>query len=163
MSRYICVVSDSHGRRGVLEDLLPVINAADIFVFLGDCTGDIYFMRSRITVPLVAVSGNCDIVKAYPDEEIFEWEGHRFLVAHGHKYRVKRDYTEIAYAAKERGCDCVLCGHTHEAVSENISGVTVINPGSIAEPLFSSPSYALVYAEKCDVFPKIISIARKNS
>ena len=71
---YICVISDSHSRRHLIEELLPVINKADLFVFLGDCTGDIYNFRSEIKPQIVAVSGNCDIIKAYPDEEIFEWQ-----------------------------------------------------------------------------------------
>ena len=154
---YICVISDSHSRRHLIEELLPVINKADLFVFLGDCTGDIYNFRSEIKPQIVAVSGNCDIIKAYPDEEIFEWQKHRFFATHGHKYHVKRDYSDLAYAATERGCDCVLFGHTHQSVIERLGGVVLVNPGSIAEPRFSKPSYALIYGENGKIFPKIIS------
>ena len=120
---YIVAVSDSHGRREEIRKLLPVINGADMFVFLGDCTGDIYALKKEITVPVVAVNGNCDAIKVYEDEEIVSWRGHRILAAHGHKYGVKRDLLNITYAAKEKMCDCVLFGHTHEAVTEENDGV----------------------------------------
>lgn len=154
---YLCVVSDSHGRRGRLESLLPEINGADTFVFLGDCSGDIYFLRNKITVPQVIVSGNCDLIKAYPEEEVLEWRGHRFYITHGHKHRVKSDLTVITYAAKEKNCDCVLFGHTHEALAEKSDGIWLINPGSIAEGRCSLPSYCVVTEEKGNIFPKIIS------
>lgn len=156
--KYVCVISDSHGRRSKLETLLPIINGADLFVFLGDCTGDLYFLKDRITTPSVIVSGNCDVIKAYPEEEIFSWQGHRFFVSHGHRYRVKSDVTDIIYAAKENGSDCVLFGHTHEAMAEQIDGVWLINPGSISEPRCSEPSYCVITEEKGNIFPKIISM-----
>lgn len=155
---YIVAVSDSHGRREEIRKLLPVINGADMFIFLGDCTGDIYALKKEITVPVVAVNGNCDAIKVYEDEEIVSWRGHRILAAHGHKYGVKRDLLNITYAAKEKMCDCVLFGHTHEAVTEENDGVLLINPGSIAEPSFSLPSYCMATEENGKIFPKIIYI-----
>ena len=103
---YIVVVSDSHGRREKLHRLLPVIEKADFFVFLGDCTGDIYALKKDISVPVIAVNGNCDCFKAYEDEEIVDWRGHRILCTHGHRYGVKRDLLNVTYAAKEKNCDC---------------------------------------------------------
>lgn len=153
---YIVVVSDSHGRRDKIHRLLPVIEQADYFVFLGDYTGDIYALQKEISVPTIAVNGNCDCIKAYDDEEIIDWRGHKILCTHGHRYGVKRDLLSVTYAAKEKGCDCVLFGHTHEAIAEYGNGVLLVNPGSIAEPRFSKPSYCMLCEENGNIFPKII-------
>ena len=156
---YLVAISDSHGRREEIRNLLPVINGADMFIFLGDCTGDIYSLKKEITVPIIAVNGNCDVIKAYEDAEIVSWCGHRVLATHGHRYGVKRDLLNITYAAKEKECDCVLFGHTHEAMAEEHDGVLLVNPGSIAEPRFSLPSYCTLTEGNGKFFPKIIYIA----
>lgn len=139
-----------------MEELLPVINQSDRFVFLGDCTGDVYSLRNKITVPTTIVSGNCDIIKAYPEEEVFQWKGHAFFVTHGHRYHVKRDMLNIIYAAKEQNCDCAIFGHTHVSLVQSEMGVLLVNPGSIAEPRLCAPSYCIISEEKGNIFPKII-------
>ncbi len=157
--KYLIVISDTHGRVEKLKNLLPIINDADYLIFLGDCTGDLYPLKKEITVPIIAVNGNCDGIKAYEDKEVFEWHGHKLFIAHGHRYGVKRDLLDITYAAKEAGCDYALFGHTHEALIEEYDGVTLVNPGSLAEPRFSQASYCVITEEQGKIFPKIIYIS----
>lgn len=44
---------------------------------------------------------------------VFELEGLKILLAHGHEYRVKYNYISIEERGKLLGCDIVIFGHTH--------------------------------------------------
>lgn len=154
----ICIVSDSHGRIDNIRKILDVANSCEYLIFLGDCAGDIYRLRHEIKTNVITVRGNCDLLCDYPEQEILDWCGHRFFITHGNRYRVKSELLSITYAAKENNCDYVLFGHTHMACVEESNGVTLINPGSIAQPRMGECTYCMVSEEKGNIFTKIISL-----
>ena len=47
-----------------------------------------------------------------------------------HLFGVKRELTALADAARERGAQLALFGHTHVQCLETIGGVTLLNPGA---------------------------------
>jgi hypothetical protein len=65
---------------------------------------------------------------------VLEAGNHKVLITHGHYYGVSYGYEKIAAAAKAKGCDIVLYGHTHVPTIDHYQDLIIANPGSIAFP-----------------------------
>ena len=156
--RSICVISDTHGKIDNVKAILPIINTCDYLVLLGDRVGDLVPIYKEILPEKIIVKGNCDIAPFYPEDYVLDWCGKKFLFTHGHRYGVKRDLLNLAYAGKEKECDCVFYGHTHVADQTEFAGVKLVNPGSISEPRLGNPSYCMVLEDAGQIFTKIIYI-----
>ncbi len=86
---------------------------------------------------LIGVLGNNDFYHpSLTGELLFDLEGVRVLICHGHQYFVKRTTDNICYRAVEKDAKLVLFGHTHcaERISEN--GVLLFNPGAVKDGRF---------------------------
>ena len=81
----ICVVSDSHGRKKSLEELVGSNNFDYIF-FLGDGLSD---LRGIDSDKIKKVSGNCDFFSSIAETQVFTIRGIKILITHGHKFKVK--------------------------------------------------------------------------
>jgi len=129
----ILVVSDSHGRSENLRDAIRIENPDRIY-HLGDGQGveDNLWMMSE--APAECVCGNCDWGTNLPNEVVLEVGKHVILLTHGHYYGVNYGYDRIAEAAREKGCDVVLYGHTHVPTIDHYEDLIIANPGSIAFP-----------------------------
>lgn len=126
----IVAFSDSHGRLPKTEKFLTVLDEADYIFFLGDGGSDIEFLTGAYRSKLHYVFGNCDFRSGRREEQV-EIDGVKFLLTHGHEYGVKSGYLNLSYAAREKGADVVLFGHTHLPVIVKDGPLTLINPGSI--------------------------------
>lgn len=71
-------------------------------------------------------------------------------MTHGHTYGVSGGTDGIVEAARARGCEAVLFGHTHYPEIEMQEGILVINPGSLTFPRQRGRkfSYAVMEAEE---------------
>ena len=144
----LLVASDLHGSpeaaaflRRRCEELLP-----DMLVLLGDYLyhgprnplPSSYGPPSVVSVfadfdtPIVAVRGNCDAYSRSDAEEnlLFNADGVRIFMTHGHRYNVKLGYESLANAAHFSGAQLALFGHTHRPLLEEDSGVWYMNPGA---------------------------------
>ncbi|MBR0085228.1 MAG: YfcE family phosphodiesterase, partial [Lachnospiraceae bacterium] len=84
--------------------------------------------------PCVFIRGNNDFNFSLDREKVLELCGHRIYLTHGHNQRVYAGYDRLIRAAKEKDCTIAMFGHTHVPVNRAISGILLINPGSIARP-----------------------------
>ena len=111
----IAVFSDSHG---VKEPMLAAIEEAIAAYFP--------------SLDLRYVRGNCDAYSRSDAEEnlLFNADGVRIFMTHGHRYNVKLGYESLANAAHFSGAQLALFGHTHEADFLRMGDVTLFNPGS---------------------------------
>lgn len=138
----ILVLSDSHGRLGLMLDAMEKEHPQRVF-FLGDNYQDGQALANAYPdVPVDRVLGNCDFC-AGPDELLVEAEGVRFLLTHGHRYYVKSRTDRIVDAAKEKGAAVVCFGHTHEALNMPERGVWLLNPGT-AGGIRNRPGYGVI-------------------
>lgn len=144
----ILVFSDSHGK---YERMARVISRDkyDVVLFLGDGISD--FDRLCIdsvgSTKFIAVKGNCDFFDGTPEERIFDLDGFKVLMLHGHTKSVKHGTTVLEYHAMEKGVDLVLYGHTHSRDIRRIDGEKpfyIFNPGSIGAPSYLSPSFGYI-------------------
>ena len=131
----ILIISDSHGRRSTLEDVVTICErpgAPDMVVHLGDNISDARYLRQRISQPVMAVPGNCD----WSDEQAERVEnlgGADILICHGHTLRVKQTLLPLACRAQEKGVRAALFGHTHTQFMGYEYGVLLLNPGALKD------------------------------
>ena len=81
--------------------------------------------------PILYVPGNCDPGSDAPQTVTPVIDGVRFMVTHGHRYRVKFGLMRIGLAALEAEAQAVLFGHTHQPCTESFENVLLFNPGAI--------------------------------
>ena len=113
----LLVLSDSHGDAGSVYRAVAAQPEAAAVLYLGDGAADL--AAAAAAFPRLAfypVRGNGDFAPdaaglPYAREECFG--GKRFFLTHGHLYGVKTDPLRVVYAARERGADILLYGHTH--------------------------------------------------
>ncbi len=152
--RFIAI-SDSHGSVRDVQDVIDLAargGAIDGLLHLGDGAADAlaaepYLHAMFPAAKLAVVRGNCDLSYDLPYAQELSVGGIRLFMTHGQAYRVKYDLTELAYAARERGAQIALFGHTHVACREIVSGVTLVNPGALCNRRKGRQAGAVVRVE----------------
>lgn len=129
MTKWI-IVSDNHTEQGILFDVIDHHKDLDIAVHLGD--SEFEFDDSELS-HYHKVKGNTDFYPEFPNEETIEKNGIHVFITHGHLYSVNRTRMKLAEKAGVQDCTFAFYGHTHIAKHEIISGVHIINPGSISQ------------------------------
>lgn len=146
----IGVVSDSHGDRQALKDLLAAMGRLDALCFLGDMSRDALFLEEQlgkrsVRTAFYAVRGNNDSYSKEPEEMVLTLEGCKILMVHGHRQRVKQGLMSLSLRAQEVGAQVALFGHTHRPHMSCDHGVLLLNPGAAGRGLYSlQPSRAAV-------------------
>lgn len=131
----ILIVSDTHGREQNLDRVLEEVGKFDFFIHLGDVEDGEDYIRAVIgNVPLAMVAGNNDFFTDLSGEAVFSLGNYRVMVTHGHYYYVSRGHDYLAKAAREKGADIVMYGHTHRPCLKQREGLTILNPGSLSLP-----------------------------
>lgn len=152
----IIVISDSHGNAKEVSALLPLVAENDYLIHLGDGVTDIRELRDAYPDKAYFCAGNCDFISGYPTEGVLEVEGVKIFYCHGHKYGVKEDLLKLALAAKSRGCDIALYGHTHEAKISQWEDVILINPGTLRYGVGKGGTYCYLVVHQGKATPVIV-------
>ena len=130
----VLVVSDTHGKNRMLEEIVKRVGPVDMLVHCGDVEGSEDYIRSLAQCPVHMVAGNNDFFCDLPREEEFLIGKYRVLLTHGHYYYITMGTQMIKEDAKARGFDIVMFGHTHRPYLEQDKGIVVLNPGSLSFP-----------------------------
>ncbi len=136
------ILSDTHRNLQPLEKIERVLSESDYIVHLGDMASDANALMRAYPEKTYVVAGNNDFFGGLADELALEVEERRILICHGHRYGVKSGTERLAAAAKARGCDIALYGHTHEAKVSEENGILTINPGCMTR---YSPHHTYCY------------------
>lgn len=160
----ITVVSDTHGTDGHrLEGrTLEAVRESDLVIHAGDFMTEAVLdafeseagAQAAADSELVAVYGNNDgagIRERLPGERVVEWGGCRFVVVHGHEH----DDTALSFLGRQERADVVVVGHSHEPGWRSVGAVTVVNPGSHADPRGARPAYATIGQAGGDVLGQL--------
>lgn len=145
----ILIVSDSHGDTAALRKAVDLEKPDQVF-HLGDVNRDARRLSMSFPqLPIAAVMGNCDAWSGgdAPDQLVLNIEGIRFFLCHGHMQRVKMGNALLLREGQAAQADVVCFGHTHKAVCQTVSGVWLVNPGSIGG-MGAQATYAVAVAEK---------------
>ncbi len=146
----VIILSDTHGSKKNMDNIIPTIKESiDLIIHAGDHFKDSVYLSEKSGKPVIAVAGNCDYENV-EDEVEFEIENVRFFLTHGHRHRVKYDLGILAEYAKEKEADIAVFGHTHIKANEVVSGVQILNPGSLSQPRDGlDGSYVIMEIENC--------------
>ncbi|MDD6467522.1 MAG: metallophosphoesterase [Erysipelotrichaceae bacterium] len=150
----IVVVSDSHGRIEVLNEILKAHPNADAYIHCGDLElPDTYFPQ------FIRVKGNNDYYANVPHEIVTQVNDLKVLITHSHQYTYIQRKQQLAKKAEHLGCKLVCYGHTHVFHDEVIDGIQLVNPGSCwINRDRSDPSYAVVTVEAGKMTVKRINV-----
>jgi len=136
----ILVIADTHGNVAMARKVIKASLPLDGMIHLGDSLQDAYQLQEALGLPFWAVSGNHDWYKEEPLERIFNIEEIRIFACHGHRYDLtcycppeewEENLAALLRQAAEKGSQCVLFGHSHEACCERRNGMLMMNPGSM--------------------------------
>lgn len=130
----ILVVSDTHGN---IDELMYNTQSEefDMLFYLGDYIEDGIEISKRLNIDYKMVRGNGDRKnKNFNDDEIFDIEGKKIFLTHGHKYNVNFGIQNLFYKGKEIEADYIFFGHTHIPILEKIDDIIIMNPGSPTLP-----------------------------
>ncbi len=130
----ILIVSDTHKSHRNFEKVLEENKDIDMLIHLGDVEGAEDYIEALADCPVHIIGGNNDFFSDLLSEEEFTIGGHHVFITHGHYYGVVTGEERLARAARERGADIVMYGHTHRPFYKEEEGLIILNPGSIAYP-----------------------------
>jgi phosphoesterase, MJ0936 family len=140
----LVALADTHGRTDLrlTDHLREVVAAADCVLHAGDFTSAaVLDSFADLADQFVAVHGNSDdaaVQARLPAVETVEAFERRLLLVHGHEH----DRTALSLLARQERADVVVLGHTHAPGTEELGELTVVTPGSHADPRRSRPAYA---------------------
>jgi putative phosphoesterase len=147
--RRVGILSDSHGNWDMAEQAVRAMGDCDELAHAGDYYRDALHLEDCLGVPVRAVTGNCDRSVTGPQEEVWQVDGHRIFLTHGHLYGVKYGLLKLYYRARELDAEIVIFGHTHVPLDEIYEGIYFINPGSVSWSRGQAlNSYAVLEFEK---------------
>ena len=123
----------------------------------GDINQDVTGRTGSITWKL-SVSGNMDFEPWSAREVVYEGEGVRFLLTHGHYHDVRATKRHLQEKARELGCSAALFGHTHIPYNNREKGILIFNPGSTAFPREGSKKSAgIIWVDERGVTAEVFS------
>ena len=144
----VLLVSDAHGDHEVIDRILQTEDY-DVSIYLGDSELPEKFISERFTH---YVGGNHDTYSI--EESIFELEGMRVGIAHGHTVGLYiNDVDRHAEKfIKKYDLDAFFYGHTHMFNVAEVAGATIVNPGSCSKSRgLEGNGYATVDIEKGEI------------
>lgn len=142
----LVVLADTHAEnrpalsphlRDQIEDATGVVHAGDFTSVAALETFE------SLAATVWGVTGNSDsaaITSRLPAVQVVERFDRRILLVHGHRH----DETKLGLLARQENADLVVVGHTHRPGIETVGGVTVVNPGSHADPRGHRRAYAVI-------------------
>ncbi|MCY7008815.1 metallophosphoesterase [Fusobacterium simiae] len=127
----ILVLSDSHS---YFDEALKIFEEEkpDIVIGAGDGIKDIDNLSYvHPEAKYYMVKGNCDYFdRSHSEENLFEIEGVKIFLTHGHLYNVKRSLSSIREIGKQLNASLVVFGHTHKPYLEKDENMILFNPGA---------------------------------
>ena len=130
----ILIVSDTHGRHSNFDYVLRTEGKIDLLIHLGDVEGEEDYITSAAECPCHLIAGNNDYFSRLPKEKEIVIGKYKIWLNHGHGYYVSMDKKSLRDAARARGVDIVMFGHTHRPYINTDERPFVMNPGSISYP-----------------------------
>mgnify|MGYP006275078155 FL=1 len=140
----LVVVSDSHRETGTgLEGrTLDAVREADVVAHAGDfVTEDALDAFHDVASRLHAVHGNADrpaVKERLPTARSFSYADVSVAMTH----RQRGGGMGLALFGRERDAALVVSGHTHRPRVADADGLTLLNPGSHADPRGNRPGHA---------------------
>ena len=153
----IVVLSDTHREEGhgLSGRVRASVREADRIVHAGDFTTPAVFEAFRaVGSRIEAVHGNRDdpaLRERLPTTRVFEWADARIVLVHGHEH----GETALSLLGREKEADLVIFGHSHRPAIVEARGVTLLNPGSHADPRGNPAAHAELTATEDGIVARL--------
>lgn len=130
----ILIITDSHGNTNKIYDIISQ-ESPNIIIWTGDYSWDGEECSFAFPdIKFYIVRGNCDIFdRKFNDNEIFDIDGIKIFITHGHLYNVKKEMYTLEAIAEKYDVDAVCFGHTHIPYYEEKNGIKYFNPGALKD------------------------------
>lgn len=144
----LVALSDTHGSDDprLTPHLREVVEEADTVVHAGDFGAMAVLTGFRDLVnDFHAVYGNVDgpeVRDELPETITVACGDHRVVVAHGHRH----DELALSLLARQEAAGVAIVGHSHRPGIADRGTLTVVNPGSHADPRGARAAYAVLKA-----------------
>lgn len=163
----IGVISDSHvPRRGkqLPAEIWLAFADVDLILHAGDLVEESVLAHLQLLAPVEAVAGNMDPQELHwklARKKILPLEGKTIGLIHGDGVNgTIAERARRAFAAD--GVDCVVFGHSHQAMNQMVEGVLMFNPGSCTDPRGGdNPSYGILHIDQRGIHGEIKYIVGK--
>jgi len=132
----LTVVSDTHARESHRLDgrTLEAVREAEFVVHAGDFTTeavlDAFVDEAGRFAGVVGNNDSAPVRDRLPTKRVVESEGIRLVVVHGHEH----SETALSMLGRQEAADLVVFGHSHRPGVHDAGDVTLLNPGSHAQP-----------------------------
>lgn len=157
----VAIVADTHRHKRAIDKVVRVLQAEapDRILHLGDNVEDAVTLSALLGQEVLTVAGNTDYSFSDPDERVLKLGGHTLYMVHGHFHQVKGSLAPLARAARGKGADIALYGHTHVALETEQGGVRIFNPGSAALPREGQkPSLGMLELQEAEVTFRLVHL-----
>lgn len=156
----VLVISDSHKKEWVINDIINRHSNINTVLFLGDGAKEFLSVAEKYPQKnFLAVCGNNDSAfLGLNYQESLTLEGVRILLTHGHLFNVNYGTDNLIKIAKELNYKIVLYGHTHIPEVKYIDGIYCVNPGSVSRSRNGTNTYAVIDILKSGIFPIIMNV-----
>jgi putative phosphoesterase len=140
----LTVVSDTHGDTDhrLTGRTLEAVRTAEFVVHAGDFdTETVLDAFVAAAGAFAGVAGNNDgprVRERLPDRRVVVADDIRLVVVHGHDH----SETALSLLGRQEAADLVVFGHSHRPGVHVAGDVTLLNPGSHAQPRQYRPAHA---------------------
>ncbi|PIR06779.1 MAG: hypothetical protein COV55_02300 [Candidatus Komeilibacteria bacterium CG11_big_fil_rev_8_21_14_0_20_36_20] len=148
----LAVISDIHDNLANLDKALQYIlkkTEVNYLIFTGDGQSfEVWQKIDQLPFPTFGAIGNADVtlvdrLKDLKNIKIFDPLGKIEIANRKIIFNHYPDIVKQALNSTEKKYDLALHGHTHQPWEEYYQGTRILNPGNIANLLYS-PSFALI-------------------
>lgn len=144
----VLIIADVHSDDAMLRQVIDCESDANAIIFLGDGLQSVELLRETRTMPRIyVVRGNCDLACTDPSEALAGFGGALVFYTHGNGYDVKWTTSALKSAARARGADVALFGHTHVPYYEYDEGLYLFNPGALSRSRTGTATYGIMEIE----------------
>ena len=134
----ILVISDSHGHTSSLEMILNKERDCDMIIHLGDGADDMGpLIRYTAGKPVYLIRGNNDFGLNIADRQVIKAQDVTIFACHGHRLYVKYGLEKLYFEGMKENARLCLYGHTHYQALEEFNGITLMNPGAVANKRYA--------------------------
>ncbi len=131
----IGITGDTHGSMQSLRRVIAAAPPVEQWLHTGDYGRDGLYLKEQTSLPVLAVSGNCDAGDTSVNvDEFLYLEGYNIWLTHGHRYLHGGNPQELVWWAHRLEANIVVFGHTHVPMVKWYGDVLLVNPGSPSRP-----------------------------
>lgn len=156
----LVVLSDTHASEGtaLTGAAEAAVADADLVLHAGDFNREPVFAAFHdAAAELRAVYGNTDspaVTEQLPEETTLEYAGVRIAATH----RSRSGTTGLAMFGRQQNADLVVSGHSHRPSVEELEELTLLNPGSHAEPRGARQSFAVLEPTETGLDGRLVTV-----